>query len=92
MCSYHVIFCRLAVYVGLGVCSTSVCMFFALRKKKTNQLDLILSEMVTWKDDPISDLLRQLAENRRKLPGPISLTIRLLKSPYLQTNDEETLF
>ena len=91
MRSYHVIFCRLAVYVGLSVCSTSVFMFFALRKKK-NQLDLILSEMVTWKDDPISDLLRQLAENRRKLPGPISLTIRLLKSPYLQSNDEETLF
>ena len=48
-------------------------MFSALRKKKTNQLDSILSELVMWRDDPISNLLRQLAENERKLPGTFIL-------------------
>ena len=65
MCSYHVIFRRLAVYEELGVCFTSVCMFSALREEK-NQLNLTLTELVMWKDDPISDLLSQLAENQQK--------------------------
>ena len=65
-------------------------MFSALREKKTNQLNLTLTELVTWKDDPISDLLSQLAENQRKLPKRISTILRLLYGPEMQVNEEGT--
>ena len=45
---------------------TFVGMFSTMQKKKTEQLDVIISELIMWQDDPISGALRNSAENRRK--------------------------
>ena len=73
-------------------------LFFYLRwhvfysAKKENETivrnDIRLDHVTGW---PYFGRFKKLGGKKWKLPAPILIPIRLLKSPYLQANEEETL-
>ena len=63
MSNYHVKKISLALYIGFGFYYVFVSVYSALRRKKTKVINETVSQLTIWKDIPISDLLRRVAEN-----------------------------
>ena len=63
MSDYHVKKISLALYIGFGFSYVFVCVYSALRRKKIKVINETVSQLTIWKDIPISDLLRRVAEN-----------------------------